>query len=957
MDAGNPRARKSAAAHRHAAGTDRARRAAVRAAAYAVEGLERRVLLAAIPAADDFLDRLRNHALPPAELEARDWMSLEWRGQRIYAKDNEWLVRLDLDRAGGADARGVIHGLGVGATVKRTVVGDDELALVQVPDGIGYGALVNALSGRGLFERAEPNGILWAQATPNDPMYGSQWGLNNTGQTGGTSDADIDAPAAWDLTTGSSVVVAVVDSGVQYNHPDLAANMWTNPGEVAGNGVDDDGNGFIDDVRGADFVNADGDPMDDFFHGTHVAGIIGAKGNNAVGVSGVAWNVRLMALKMLDGWGNGTWEGAAAAINYVSDMHDRGVNVRVTNNSYAGYSTSFELETAIQGNADRGILFVAAAANDSNDNDQWPAYPASYPQANVVSVAATDHNDQLAWFSNYGLNSVDLAAPGVDILNTMPTTVTPAMSAYGIAPNYDAIDGTSMASPHVAGIAALAFSLTPSAAMLAVKQAIFQGADRVNALHGITVFGARANARGTLDLIRTPRTVNGTSGNDTISVQPTSGVPGSIDIVLNGVVQYSGSTSTVSWLRLFGNDGNDTITVNTALAIPVWAEGGNGGDVITGGAGGDVLYGGEGNDTLNGGAGNDRLDGGNGFDRLRGDGGNNDLAGGAGGDTYVFNSGVLGVDAITNEASNIDGDTLDFTAFSMGVIPNIAVAGTRAGGTASVVNANLTLYIAGDGTQIENVLGSNFADTLSGNSRNNYLNGQGGSDWLDAGAAPEGSDQYYGGTYSYGDIDTVDYDQRVNNLTLTLDNTSNDGESGENDNIYSDVEAIRGGWGNDIITGGSNNDRLYGMAGSDTVSGGYGGDSLEGNDGNDVLYGEYSNYDGQGAGDTVRGGEGDDWAYGGYGNDFVYGDGGNDNIYGGWHEDSLSGGNGNDNLFGYYGNDTLVGDQGFDQHYGEEGNDSFNTKDPFFPEFDRANGGNGVDTVINSDPEDELINM
>lgn len=259
----------------------------------------------------------------------------------------------------------------------------------------------------------QPNYLYHLTSIPNDSQFGELWGMDNQGQTGGTPDADIDAPAAWDIQTGDEdVVVAVIDTGVDYNHPDLAANMWVNEGEIPGNGIDDDENGFVDDVYGYDFANYDGDPMDDNAHGTHCAGTIGAVGDNGIGVAGVAWNVQIMAVKFLtaDGWG--TSEAAIEAIAYADMM-----GARVLSNSWGGGGYDrllYETISAVNG------LFVAAAGNDSMDTDSMPFYPACYDLDNIISVGATDHDDNVAWFSNFGRESVDLFAPGDMILSTVP---------------------------------------------------------------------------------------------------------------------------------------------------------------------------------------------------------------------------------------------------------------------------------------------------------------------------------------------------------------------------------------------------------------------------------------------------------------------------------------------------------------------------------------------------------
>ncbi|MBM4092639.1 MAG: hypothetical protein FJ276_24965, partial [Planctomycetes bacterium] len=271
---------------------------------------------------------------------------------------------------------------------------------------------------------AEPNYIHNPFRTPNDSRFSEKWDLHNTGQPGGTqpggtAGADIDAVAAWDIFTGTKdVVIAIIDTGTDTTHPDLVQNLWVNPGEIPGNGIDDDGNGYVDDINGWDFVNNDANPEDNVGHGTHVAGIAGAKGNNAVGVTGVAWDASLMILKA----GDPGFPLAAevGAIDYATTMRTRyGINVVVSNNSYGGYNYSQALYDAIAAHTAAGIVFVAAAGNDANNNDTTPSYPDGYNLPGIIAVAATDNRDQMASFSNYGATTVDLGAPGVQILSTV----------------------------------------------------------------------------------------------------------------------------------------------------------------------------------------------------------------------------------------------------------------------------------------------------------------------------------------------------------------------------------------------------------------------------------------------------------------------------------------------------------------------------------------------------------
>jgi subtilisin family serine protease len=300
--------------------------------------------------------------------------------------------------------------------------------------------------------------------------------MNNTGQTGGTPDADIDAQEAWDTLTASTCIVAVIDTGVDYNHPDLANNIWVNPGEIPGNGKDDDTNGVVDDVHGYDFYAYDSDPMDETDHGTHCSGTIGGIGNNGIGVAGVCWDVKIMALRFL-GPGGGFTESAIECVQYGVFM-----GAKILSNSWGGGPYSHALYDAIMAADAAGVLFVAAAGNSGNDNDIYPEYPASYVAPNIIAVAATTHTDARAYFSCYGRWSVDLGAPGLDILSSIPGN------------KYEFFDGTSMACPHVAGACALVtaagyygFSHDD------VRKIILNTVDVIPALNGRTTSGGRLN--------------------------------------------------------------------------------------------------------------------------------------------------------------------------------------------------------------------------------------------------------------------------------------------------------------------------------------------------------------------------------------------------------------------------------------------------------------------------------
>jgi subtilisin family serine protease len=383
-----------------------------------------------------------------------------------------------------------------GATVRkeydRVVSG---LALVKLPAGTSVYDAVTRFNQSANILYAEPNYKYRFLRIPNDPNFPQQWALHNTGQTGGTVDADIDGPEAWDIQTGSKkVLVAVADSGIDYRHPDLGPNLWMNTKELFGlPNVDDDGNGYADDFYGYDFVNNDGDPADDVFHGTFCAGIIGATGNNMTGIVGVCWNASIVALKVGDANGV-SLDAAIGAIEYATTIGAKVINV-----SWGGYQYSQALKDAIDAAGQKGVLFAAAAGNDSSDNDQNPFYPASYECDNIIAVMATDQDDQIAWFSNYGAASVDIAEPGAEIISTTPTSRTRTMSRLGLNANYATTNGTSMAAPHVSGAAALVWSQYPSLSSQVVRQILLQTADRT--LPGLCLSRGRVNVHNALEII------------------------------------------------------------------------------------------------------------------------------------------------------------------------------------------------------------------------------------------------------------------------------------------------------------------------------------------------------------------------------------------------------------------------------------------------------------------------
>jgi len=415
----------------------------------------------------------------------------------------------------------------------------------QLPRGMGVAQAIRALSPNPNVQYAEPNYVIHAVTTlPNDPLLGSLWGMHNIGQTGGTRGADMKALELWQLPPGNGpVVVGVIDTGVDFNHPDLAGRRWVNPGETgldskgrdkATNGKDDDRNGYVDDVHGISALDATGYPMDGNGHGSHVAGIIAAAGNNGRGIVGVAWRAQIMALKFLDAHGDGYTSDAVASIDYA-----RSEGASVVNASFAGPDNSISLRDAINRARAAGMIIVAAAGNEALNNDSIPSYPANYSLDNVVSVAATTRSDTLANYSNYGAQTVDLAAPGSSIY-----------SAYFLADNsYVTMSGTSMAAPHVAGAIALLRAHVPSLSYAQIIDRLLKAVDPLPALAGKTVTGGRLNLQ---------RALQGTSStNNPTGVKLTmlpGNLPGQLRIRINGgpgqICYIQQSTDLTSWTTL-----------------------------------------------------------------------------------------------------------------------------------------------------------------------------------------------------------------------------------------------------------------------------------------------------------------------------------------------------------------------------------------------------------------------
>ncbi len=454
------------------------------------------------------------------------------------------------------------------------------------------GALIASLRTNPAVVYAEPNYVLHMAASPSDPFFPNLWGLRNTGQTvdgaaAGTTSADIRATSAWNVSTGSrSNVVAVIDTGIDYTHPDLVANVWTAPAAftVTIGGVSMT---CAAGTHGFNAITNSCDPRDDNAHGTHVSGTIGGVGNNVAGVAGVNWTASIMASKFLDATGTGTLANAVNAIEFTIQakaIFGRSANVRVLNNSWAGGGYSQALLDEIKKAGANGLLFVAAAGNNAWSNDQSATYPAdytSYGATNIIAVAATDNNDRLAWFSNYGPTLVQLGAPGVNILSTTPNN------------GYQYLSGTSMAAPHVSGAAALLLSKC-TLSTGALKSTLLKNVDVVAGLTGLVQTNGRLNVNKAIRACATPaapRNLAGTAGTlkakltwtastgaTSYSVKRSTTSGGPYSTIATGVTTASYSdTAVTGWTRYYyvvvavnsiGTSANSSQASATPFGIP-----------------------------------------------------------------------------------------------------------------------------------------------------------------------------------------------------------------------------------------------------------------------------------------------------------------------------------------------------------------------------------------------------
>lgn len=378
----------------------------------------------------------------------------------------------------------------------RRADGKGDLHLLHLPPGLAVANAVRSLGQLAEVDFAEPNWIYQHHATSNDTYYtnGSLWGMYGDATTPANAYGS-QAGEAWAAgnTCGAGVWVGIIDEGVMHTHADLATNMGTNPGEIAGNSIDDDGNGHVDDVNGWDFAGNDRTTFDgvDDDHGTHVAGTIGGAGGNGAGVAGVCWSVKMISAKFL-GKRGGTTANAIKAIDYLTDLKTRhGINLVASNNSWGGGGYSQALKDAIDRAGAANILFVAAAGNSSVDNDASPHYPSSYTSANIIAVASITSTGALSSFSNHGATSVDLGAPGSSIVSTVPVR-----SGKNVVAGYASYSGTSMATPHVTGAVAMYASSHPGATAQQIRAAILNAVVATPSLGGRTVTGGRLNVSG-----------------------------------------------------------------------------------------------------------------------------------------------------------------------------------------------------------------------------------------------------------------------------------------------------------------------------------------------------------------------------------------------------------------------------------------------------------------------------
>lgn len=481
-----------------------------------------------------------------------------WAGGELEARAGSWIMTFERSMSDAENRRLAQETLASIDVVADEIesLGRGRYARVQVSESLQYEHVMYARGIHGDVKGFEPDIIYATAAVPNDPLLSEQWHLSNTGQSiflsgPGVAGADISVFDAWDLTKGSpNVIIAVIDTGVDLEHPDLSDNIWVNPNEIPNNGLDDDANGFIDDVSGWDFGEGDNNADDSEGHGTAVAGLIGATGNNGVGVSGVNWTVGILPLKIADRFGSLSTAAIISSHDYATLMIEQGHNIVASNNSYGGYNQSFYANAptgfdaerdAIERFIDAGGTFVAAAGNESHDNDdpQFTSFPATYNIPGLISVAATDNNDGLAGYSNYGASTVDIGAPAVDTYTTRN------------GGGYEYFNGTSAASPVVAGVVGLIKAYKPNASPVEIREALLNSSDPIPSLQGKVVSGGRLNALRALQIVGLNGPVVRSFDPGPVAVSPVS----TMSVTFNEKIDPTFLTTSAVEIRSAGVDG------------------------------------------------------------------------------------------------------------------------------------------------------------------------------------------------------------------------------------------------------------------------------------------------------------------------------------------------------------------------------------------------------------------
>ncbi|MBC7421109.1 MAG: S8 family serine peptidase [Bdellovibrio sp.] len=453
----------------------------------------------------------------------------------------------------------------------KSVIPSLHIVVVKRPVFETTNSAVKSLAENPMVDVVEPNYIYKANQVPNDPMLGQLWGFKNSGQADsggkvGIAGVDIDVEKAWDIETGSkNMIVAVIDTGIDFNHPDLKDNLWTNLAEANGvAGVDDDGNGVIDDIHGFNSITGTGNAQDDQGHGSHCAGTIGAKGDDGKGIVGINWNVQLMAVKFLDANGSGTLENAIKSIDYATRM-----GAKVLSNSWGGGDFSQTLFDVIDASSKAGAIFIAAAGNDGSNNDDVAAYPASFEVENVLSVAAINNRGELADFSNYGKKLVHLGAPGVNIY-----------SSTGGA--YDSWSGTSMATPHVSGVAALVWAHEPTLTAVELKHRLMQSARPIAGLRNKTQTGGLLNAYNALTNTTPAPDLNDPMNWQSAEMVVQSKNPYGSNMNETRVISQPGAKEMSLYFELFDTEGNyDTVTLIDAAGNTIQVLSGHNDDMYS----------------------------------------------------------------------------------------------------------------------------------------------------------------------------------------------------------------------------------------------------------------------------------------------------------------------------------------------------------------------------------------